>query len=255
MVGQPQRIPGKMWVPPNQAQMAGQVINAEVGALSQQFMKADKSGKLTPQDARTQALQTLYPASKTAIDWQQKSEQLELQNRAISKLMGTHTSKKDGTTDKMGAALTMFTMQDPTTGMYVWAPVQPETKATWMGAGPDKTTYAGMSKEEAVEQEAMARNALRIALQDENKKATPQQIEAMLPPSQFGGAQGVTPPPGGAQGVTPPPSGAQGAKKYSVSLPGQGTQIREMTDEQKALAERAGAKVVPSEIYAPSMIP
>lgn len=264
MVGQPQTLPGNDYVAPNQAQMAGQVINSQVTAMANWAKKAhpDWDDKTRYQYALSTVAGGGGGGGTGGADWFQKNQEQDVMNRALKAVMDKHHHySKDGgdAYDGLGSALVGNYIVPDGSGRYAWTPsLKPKehTGVLGMGAGPD--TYGPYTAEQMRAYENQGRAELRATLRAQNPKLSDGDIDKMVPPSAFDGqgkamqpapaAPGQPTPQGGstdpaqqASNQVPPP---MGAKKYNVFLEGK-FESRMMTDEQVEKYRSRGIKIVP----------
>lgn len=248
MVGTPQKFPGQDYVPPDQAQMAGRVINAEVSAYARLL------GKAHPEwDEQTRYSMALGQISKgTGMDWALKNQQQDVMNRALLKMIQQHTKtykNSDGQPvreyDDEGNALMSHFVTSGDDGRYVWNASLGAPESHWFG--PD--TYGPYSEQQLQQYDKQARAELRAILKEQNKGLSDTMIDQMMPAAGFGQKQtgGMAPapkPPGqGApenvpQGVPP----GMGQQIYSILTP-QGRVQRSMSKEQAEALKAQGVDV------------
>jgi len=261
MVGTPQTLPGTDYVPPNQADLAGKVINNEVSAYARLL------GKAHPEwDEQTRYSMALGIIAKgTGMDWAMKNQQQDVMNRALLKMIQAHTKTykdSDGNPvreyDDEGKALMSHFVSSSDDGRYAWnASLGDKSDPSWFAKlWGEQPTYGGYSQEQLSQYDKQARAELRAILKEQNKGLSDVQIDQMMPAAGFGqkqaggqqaGAQGIQaapqPPKQGApenapQGVPP----GMGQQVYSVLTPS-GRVQRPMTKEQAEALKAQGVDV------------
>lgn len=214
MVGQPQSLPGTDYVPPDQAQMAGRVINSEVSAYARLL------GKAHPEwDEQTRYSMALGQVAKgTGMDWALKNQQQDVMNRALLKMIQSHTKTykdSDGNPvreyDDEGNALMSHFVTSSDDGRYTWNASLGAPESHWFG--PD--TYGPYSQQQLQQYDKQTRAELRAILKEQNKGLSDTQIDQMMPAAGFGQKQGQ---PGAGQ-----QAGGQAGMQPAPGRPGQGT--------------------------------
>jgi len=248
MVGQPQSLPGTDYVPPDQAQLAGRVINAEVSAYARLLGKAHP--EMDEQTRYSMALGVVAKSANPAMSWAMQNEQQDVMNRAILKLVNSHTRKStDKETgqavtkyDEIGTALTNHFATVGDDGRYVWNARMGDKSdpGWWSKLWGDRSTYGGYTEDQLKQYDGMIRSELRAELKRENQKLPDTMIDQMMPPAGFGQKQGGQPggmqqaPPQPGQGMeTPPPK--PGA--YTVTAPDGRVLATDISEEQKHFME------------------
>jgi hypothetical protein len=280
MVGQPQRIPGRDYVPPNQAQMAEQVIQSETSAYVNLLKKAHPEFKKpdgTWDDAQLYSIALGTIAKNPAMDWAMKNQQMDVTNRALLKLLQAHSKTykdSDGNPvrqlDDEGQALLSHFVTAGDDGRYQWNASLGAPDTHWFG--PD--TYGPYTRQQLDQYDKQARAELRAILKEQNKGLSDTQIDQMMPPSGFDKTDvGTQPRPNTATpGMTPPPAapgtqqlpalgasggrfrmpqqgaGPGGTKMYNVKVQG-GTVQRTMTQDQVDALKAQGVEVTPAAAY------
>lgn len=263
MVGQPQTLPGNDYVPPDQAQMAGRVINAEVSAYARLLQKAHPEW-----DEQTRYSMALGQVSKgTQMDWAVKNQQQDVMNRALLKMIQTHTKTyKDKETgnpvreyDDEGNVLMSHFVSSSDDGRYSWnANLGDKSDPGWWGKlWGEKENYGGYTPQQLQQYDKQARAELRAILKEQNKGLSDSMIDQMMPASGFGQKQAGQPQPGGITLPPPPPAPKQGAATNTPQgvPPGMGQKIyavttsegqvqRPMTDEQAESLKAQGVRVM-----------
>jgi hypothetical protein len=253
-------LPGKDYIGPNQAQLAGQVINNQVSALKNWGKKAhpDWDDKQLTQWALASVTSG---ASAATADWFQKNQEQDVMNRAIGAVLQKHQhySATGGRTyDDVGQVLGGVFATPDNDGRYMWNSALPGAEKHWLGFGAD--TYQGHTKEELQSYENGIRAELRSELRKQNPKLSDTDIDKMMPASMFskqqpGGKQGgMSAPPqapgtgsitdtvGQAQAMQAPPD-AGGTKLYEVKLPDGTITRRQMSQEYADSLQAQGVKV------------
>jgi hypothetical protein len=275
MAGQPVTLPGTDWIPPNQAQMAGQVINAEVSAYARLAQKAsgnDASGKpnLSDKDAYAMALGMVAKGKNPAMNWAMENEQKDVMNRAIGQLIKNHThahTDKDSgqpvqQPDALGYAVSNELSSIADDGRYMWnATLNKQDPGWWSKMFGGQPTYAGSTPEQMQKYDKQARAELRAVLKQQNKALSDWQIDQLVPETAFGKPQGKPGQPGQPQGAgngmqPAPPQPGQGAAENAPqgAQPGMGQQIysvqtkdglvqRPMTQQQVDALKAKGVQV------------
>ena len=257
MVGQPQQLPGTDYVPPDQAQMAGRVINSEVSAYARLLQKAYP--KMSDQDAYSMALGQV--AKGTPMDWAMKNQQQDVMNRALLKMIQSHTKTyKDAddnpvrTYDDEGRALMSHFVSSSDDGRYAWnASLGDKNEPGFIGKlFGRQADYGGYSEQQLGQYDKQARSELRAILKEQNKGLTDAQIDQMMPASGFGQKQaggqqggpqaGMQPAPQQPGQGAPPDMGGGPKMNYSVLTP-QGRVERQMTREQADALKARGTDV------------
>lgn len=247
MVGQPQQLPGTDYVPPNQAQMAGQVINAEVSAYARLL------GKAHPEwDEQTRYSMALGQVAKgTPMDWAMKNQQQDVMNRALLKMIQSHTKTykdKDGNPvreyDDEGNALMSHFVTSTDDGRYAWnASLGDQTDPGWWGKlWGDKPTYGGYSKDQLGQYDKQARAELRAILKEQNKGLNDTMIDQMMPSAGMSEKKAQGQPQGGGKQEVPPNLGEGQKHNYSVLTPN-GRVDKQMSKEQADLLKQNGYDV------------
>lgn len=250
MVGTPQTI-GRSYMPPDQAQLAGKMIDSQVSAL---IKVAKRAHPEWDQNTLYQfALSSVAPGSGGVGDWFLKNQQVDVTNRAINAVLQKHSSKrKDGnnevqTYDQIGQFAKTALVSPGDDGRYYYQSqlgIKPETHSHWFS--PDETTYAGMSQEAAGQEERQFLAELRAELKKQNPKISDTDLDKLVPPPLIRsgkGGQGMSAPPGQAQtsGLTPPPAAQQ--SMYSVSLPNGQRVTRKMSPDYVQALKAQGLEV------------
>lgn len=246
MVGTPQTLPGSDYVPPDQAQIAGRVINSEVSAYARLL------GKAHPEwDEQTRYSIALGQVAKnTPMDWAMKNQQQDVMNRALLKMLQSHTKTykdADGNPvreyDDVGNALVSHFITSSDDGRYAWNASMGAPETHWFG--PD--TYGPYSKDQLTNYDKQSRVELRAILKEQNKGLTDAQIDQMMPPSGFDvnqkpGAQ-AGPQAGGMQA---PPAAPGGNMKSYIVQTQSGPVQRDMTDDQADALRSQGIQISPA---------
>jgi hypothetical protein len=265
MVGTPQTLPGSEYVPPNQAQLAGRVINNEVSAYARLIKKAHP--EMSDQDAYAMALG--QQSKNPALNWSLKNDQQDVMNRALLKMIQSHTKSHIDpetkqpvrTYDDEANALMSHFVTSSDDGRYMWnASLGDQSDPSWWGKlWGDKPTYGGYTQEQLGTYDKQARAELRAILKEQNKSLPDSMIDQMMPAADFGQKQagGKSGAPAGAQGLQAPPKppgqgagentpqGAppgMGQQIYSILTPG-GRVQRPMTKEQADALKAQGTDV------------
>lgn len=275
MVGQPQTLPGNDYVAPNQAQLAGQVINAQVNALAKQAEKAHPDW-----DEKTRYQFALSSVTATTggggADWFQKNQEMDVMNRALQAVVKQHTHTYKGESgspetkyDDLGGALFGMFIAPTGDGRYAWTPnLVPEKHEGWWGIGKGPDTFGAYTKEQLQAYESQGRAELRSELRKQNPKLSDSDIDHMVPPSAFGGGEmkpppqpgGMTAPPPkttaaspGMQAPPPHPAGGEdegAVEMYNIWVPGENRwESRQMGKNRADWLTSQGAKVVKSVPY------
>jgi hypothetical protein len=277
-----QTLPGNDYVPPNQAQMAGQVINAQMSAMMKWGAKAHPEwDQKTPegQKALTQwALSTVAGGSAGAsADWYTKNQQMDVMNRALGAVLQKHTKDyKDPNTgapttqrDDLASAVFGNIVSTTDDGRYAYMPSlnPPKPGEThWFGKD-DPETWSGMTREQLNDAERRFQAELRAELKKQNPKLADADIDKMVPqmltsqkggqqmqpPPQQGGPQAMAPPPdkvqtsmaNAAKGVMPGAQAPPGEAYYRVRMPDGSIPIRHMTPEYAEALKARGITVEP----------
>lgn len=255
MVGAPQKLPGVDYVPPDQAQMAGRVIDAETSAYARMLAKAHPEW-----DEQTRYSVALgQVAHGTTMDWAMKNQQMDVMNRALLKMLNAHTKTykdKEGNPvreyDDIGNALVSHFITSSDDGRYTWnAKLGEKSEPGWWGKlWGDKESYGPYSKDQLQQYDRNSRAELRAILKEQNKSLTDSQVDQMMPASGWGdqkqgqpGAQGGAPK---AAGMEPPPQGPGGQMKSYTVQTGAGPVQRDMSDEQADALRSQGVQVAPA---------
>ena len=276
-----QNLPGKDYIGPNQAQMAGQMINAQMSAMMKWGAKMHPEwDPKTPegQKALTQwAMRTLYPPTAGTIDWADKNAQMDTMNRALQAVLAKHKKEyKDPNTgapttsyDEMGNAVLGNLVSTTDDGRYAYmpslAPGQKEGGSSWYNpwSWGDKPTekWSGMTREQLNSQERQFQAELRAELKKQNPKLPDTEIDKMMPPMltrQQAQGQQMAAPPGETtpRAMQPPPTAKgfptletppapQGEKWFTVTLPDGTKANRSMSQEYADALQARGVTVTP----------
>ena len=262
-----QVLEGKDYVPPDQAEVATKVFNAELSAKAKWYKKAhpELPADKADQIANQWALSTV--SSSAAGDYSDRNQQLDTMNRALQTVLGKHQKEYKGgdgqmvkEPDELYTAMmgNVVSLSDESGGgRYVYMPQlaagQKEGGSswykpwTWGDQGTEK--WSGMTRAQLNGQEAQFQAELRAELKKQNPKMTDAQIDRMVPSmltSQSGAAaKQMQPPPqqGGSPQAMQPPPGAQ--KAYSITLPDGTKATRQMSPEYADALAARGVKVEP----------
>jgi len=243
-----QILPGNEYVPPNQAQMAGQVINAQMGAMMKWGAKAHPEWDQNTPDGKKAltnwALSSVVGGTAGAnADWYTKNQQMDVMNRALGAVLQKHTKEykgPDGTPqtqrDDLASAMMGNIVSTTDDGRYAYMPSlaqgQKEGESswykpwTWGSEGTEK--WSGMTREQLNDSERRFQAELRAELKKQNPKLGDTEIDKMVPSmltSQKAGGQQMQPPPsqGSAQAMQPPP-GQDGGVRSALAKSALGVQ-------------------------------
>lgn len=187
MVGTPQKI-GNAYVPPDQAQLAGRMVDAQVSALIKVAKKAHP--EWDDKTAYQFALSSVAPAAGGVGDWFTKNQQADVTNRAINAVLQKHASKhKDPNGnevqdyDQIGAFANRALVSPGNDGRYYYLSqlgITPEKHTHWFGAD-DPDTIAGMTQQQAAREEAQFLAELRAELKKQNPKMADSDLDKLVP--------------------------------------------------------------------------
>lgn len=235
-----QILPGNDYVPPNQAQVAQQTINAQMSAMMKWGAKAHPDW--SKQQLTQWALSTVGGGTQQ-MDWSQKSEQMDIMNRALQATLAKHTkSYKDengnpvSRPDEVASSMLGNVVSTTSDGRYAYMPqLAAGTKEggsswykpwTWGHEGTEK--WSGMTREQLNSQERQFQAELRAELKKQNPKLTDAQLDKMVPPM-----------------LTSQGAASQGEPSYSVTLPNGTKATRKMSPEYADALAARGVKVEP----------
>ena len=276
-----QELPGKDYVGPNQAQLAGQMINAQMGAMMKwgQRMHPEWDQK-TPEGRKaltTWAMSTLYPPTAGTINWADEQQKSDVMNRALGAVIKRHekeykdpeTGRPTSQPDDLANAILGNVVTTSDDGRYTYmpslAPGQPG-KTHWFRKD-DPESWSGLTREQLNDKERKFQAELRAELKKQNPKMPDTYLDQLVPqalsrqqggmqppPGQAGESRAMTAPPhqrgdrgdyaAGALGVFPSPPVPEGEAWYRITLPDGSTPIRHMTKEYADALAARGATVV-----------
>jgi hypothetical protein len=241
LVGQPYDLPGKDYVPPDQAQIAQRTLDGQVRTLVNWSKKAHPEW-----DEKTRyqfALSAVTSGqSRSTDDWFMKNQEQDVMSRGLQAVLTKHQhySQSGGRTyDDIGNAMQAFIGEAD--GRYSWVPNLGPKETHWFGKDD---TYGGYTQSQLRDYENTIRTELRTELKKLNPKLDDAAIDRMMPQSMFTKSGQMAPPPGAGSGAAPQamstPPGAPGSQKvtYTMTRPDGSVVAQDITEEEKYAMEQ-----------------
>lgn len=260
-----QILPGTDYIPPDQAQIAGSVINAQMSAMKKWGQKAHP--EWDDKTLTTWALSTVAGGSGGAtMDWYTKNNQMDVMNRALGAVLQKHTKEykgADGTPqtqrDDLASAMLGNVVSTTEDGRYAYMPQlaagQKDGGSSWYkpwswGSGDGTEKWSGMTREQLNDSERRFQAELRAELKKQNPKLPDSDLDKMVPSmlTSQQQTQAMQPPPQQKQStpqMATPPAGGQGDRSYTVTLPDGTKASRTMSPEYADALAARGVKVEP----------
>ena len=266
-VGVPIKLPGQDYVGPNQAELAGQVINSQMQALMKFGAKAHPEWNQKTADGRqaltSWALTTLYPPTAGTVNWGDQNAKMDAMSRAINAVVRRHMSKRKDpndpnreieSSDPMLNAMMGNVITTSGDGRYVYLPslgpaskTDPSWWAKLWGSKPAES-WSGLTRDQLYTQERMFQAELRAELKNQNKKMPDSQIDSWVPqalsrPQMENMPSGPTTAQAADRTMENMPDGGQEEHVYIVTFPNGGTATRTMSPEYADALRARGIKV------------
>ena len=259
-----QPMPGTDYVPPNQAQVAGEVIDSSVNRLVAYAKKAYPGWAKTgadgkPDDAKYYqfALSTIQPYAAGVRDWDSEAARQAATAEALEQLMKPHLREVKGeggisapTPDAFySTVMGTIIQRDPRTGeLGFLAELGVKPESHWF----NEDTYRGMTKQQLIDGERQIhgqfRALFRAAMKKRYPRITDEQVDSMMPkmimgPQFQGAAPGLTPTPG-EQATSGAGAGAGGPITATFQTPDGGRYTTQTTQQYIDEARNNGVRVV-----------
>lgn len=248
-------LEGTPYIPPDQADLAGKLINTQVGTLSKWYGKVSGLDMSKPENQRSAYEFALNAIGIPLMGGPQKSQmEMSMMDRAIGEVFKAHTREyKDPSTgapttshDELYNAMLGNVVTMTEDGKFVYMPqlAPGENISHWFK--PDEVKWGGLTQDQLGRQEQFFREEVRRQLKKDNPKMTDWEIDRIMgKPIAKAPAQGMTSPPGA--GMTAPPIGS---KTYVMKDPAGRTIATDVTEAEKQQMEKdpqsAGATFTPN---------